>query len=243
MDRSQRMPLYEQVKEHILDRVASGAWAVGTPIPPEKDLCQMLSVSRQTVVRALGDLARSGVLERRQGIGTFVSQPRVVHGPLRLQSFSEEMADRGLDARARLLFVGEEQAPPEIRQRLHLSPRDQVARIRRLRLAGGGQTMGIQDAFLPVRLVPALTSDTGRLEGSLYRILQEVYGLRLARAVETVTPSRLCGPEAAMLQCPSGTLAFHVERVTYDDEGRPVEFVRSRMRGDRYRYVLELKRP
>ena len=238
-----RSPLYQQVKRTVIERIEAGEWSVGQPIPSEKDLCRMFHVSRQTVVRALSDLAREGLVDRRQGIGTFVSPPQVFHGPLDLQSFSEEMAERGLGARARVLLVAEEPPSPEVRRHLRLDRGERVVRVRRTRFAGTRLPMGIQEAHLPARLVPGLALRAERLEGSLYRMLREDYGIAPHRAVETVTATRFDKQEADLLGCAPGSLAFQVERVTYDLDNRAVEFVRSRMRGDRYRYVLELRRP
>jgi GntR family transcriptional regulator len=242
MERVENVPLYHQVKRHILDRIDRGEWSVGRSIPSEHDFSAQLGVSRATVVRALTDLVHMGVLERRQGRGTFVAAPRVDHGPVALQSFTEEMAQRGLSASARVLECTEVEPDEDTRAVLRLGPTDRAVRLVRLRLGDGAEPMGVQTAHLPAALVPNLGADRDlRAGGSLYRTLRDTYGLRLARAVETVQPVLLTAKEAGLLGCPRSVPAFAVERITYDPTGRPVEFVRSRLRGDRYRYVLDLK--
>ena len=242
MQQLEAVPLYQQVKRYILSRIDDGQWSVGQPIPSEHELCALLSVSRATVVRALTDLVHMGVLERRQGLGTFVAAPKVDHGPFELQSFTEEMAERGLTATARVLEC--EVAPPaeDVRRVLRLGPSERVVRVRRIRFADRGEPMCIQEAHLPADLVPGLAERAEALRGSLYGLLRDDYGLRLLRAVETVYPVMLRAEEASLLRCPRTRPAFAVERVTYSEQDRPIELTRSRMRGDRYRYVLELAR-
>jgi DNA-binding LacI/PurR family transcriptional regulator len=75
LDRDNPLPLYYQLRLAILDRIASDEFTSDEPIPSERQLAESYGVSRITVVRALNDLAQEGVLERRQGKGTFVTAP------------------------------------------------------------------------------------------------------------------------------------------------------------------------
>src|SRR5204863_9173515 len=68
---------------------------VGQAIPSERRLSSDLGISRLTVRAALDDLVRDGYLERRQGSGTFVSEPKIAQ-QLTLTSFSEDMRRRGM---------------------------------------------------------------------------------------------------------------------------------------------------
>lgn len=102
--------------------------------------------------------------------------------------------------------------------------------------------MGIQESFVPSVLVPGLVDLGELLHGSLYQVLENLYHIRMVRAVETFEPVLLSLEEIKLLDCQGMRLAFQVERVSYDGSGRPVEYVRSRMRADRYRYAMELIR-
>jgi hypothetical protein len=69
------------------------------------------------------------------------------------------------------------------------------------------------------------------------------FNLHPATARETHVAVLVSGDEAGLLRTPSGSAALAAERVTYLADGRPLEYVRSIMRGDRYRIVLELSQP
>lgn len=242
LDRSQPTPLHHQVRQYLWDRVRSGDWPVGFQIPPEHVLCDLLGVSRATVIRALTELTRQGVLERRQGRGTFVQSPRLNHGPLVLKSFTQEHADSGLRSAAIVLELGEKEADEHVAQALEIETGSRVLCLRRLRYAGS-DTMGIQEAFLPKRLIPSLASVASDLAGSLYEVLAREYGITPFSARETFEPARLSKSESLLLKCDPATLAFLVERTTATRDGVPFEFVRSKMRGDRYRYTMQLQSP
>jgi len=73
LDKNNPLPLHYQLRMAILDRIASGEFRPDEVIPSERKLAQSYGVSRITVVRALNALAQEGVLDRRQGSGTFVT--------------------------------------------------------------------------------------------------------------------------------------------------------------------------
>jgi GntR family histidine utilization transcriptional repressor len=75
------VPLYEQLKEHVLQNIRSGAWRAGERVPSEHDLVREFKVSRMTANRALRELMRSGVLARIAGVGTFVGDFKAAAHP------------------------------------------------------------------------------------------------------------------------------------------------------------------
>jgi GntR family transcriptional regulator, histidine utilization repressor len=88
-------PLYQQVKDHILDRIARGALGEGDAVPSENELTRDLRVSRMTANRALRELTADGVLRRVQGIGTFVAAAKPQSELLEIRNIAQEIAGRG----------------------------------------------------------------------------------------------------------------------------------------------------
>jgi GntR family histidine utilization transcriptional repressor len=88
-------PLYQQVKRYILDRVDSGDWAPAQRIPSEHELVRELGASRMTVNRALRELANAGRIDRMQGVGTFVADPRPSLELLQIRNIADEIRERG----------------------------------------------------------------------------------------------------------------------------------------------------
>lgn len=72
MQTVRRQTLVAQVSDQLLSEINSGRWSVGERIPTEPALCEMTGASRHTVREAVQALVHAGLLERRQGSGTYV---------------------------------------------------------------------------------------------------------------------------------------------------------------------------
>jgi len=73
LDKRSNIPLYAQLKDWILERIASGQFPAGQQIPSELILCEELALSRPTVRQAIAELVAEGTLVIQKGKGTFVS--------------------------------------------------------------------------------------------------------------------------------------------------------------------------
>jgi len=196
-------------------------------------------VSRMTVRRALSELVHEGFLVREQGRGSFVVKPRVQDQLRRLTSFTEDMQLRGLPTESRILDFRVVQ-DGEVARKMEIPEDEELVQLRRLRLVEG-EAIAIQNAFIRHRFCPGIV-ERGLIEGSLYRTLEEGYGLRLGRALQTVEAKPADEYEAKLLGLGIGQPVLVLERMTYLVDGAPIEYVRSAYRGDRYRFMVELAR-
>ncbi|MBA3774519.1 MAG: histidine utilization repressor [Ramlibacter sp.] len=104
------LPAYEQVKAFIKQRIGSGQWRPGDPVPSEAALMQQFGISRMTVNRALRELAGEGLVTRVQGSGTRVAQLHRISSKLTIRDIHEEVAERGHVHTARVLLAVREKA-------------------------------------------------------------------------------------------------------------------------------------
>ncbi len=102
--------LYEQVKQHLLDRIAAGIFKDGEKIPSEYELMETLGASRMTVHRALREMSADGLLHRVQGVGTFVRKSPSRSDLLEIFDISDDIARRGHIHKARVLHLEETRA-------------------------------------------------------------------------------------------------------------------------------------
>jgi GntR family transcriptional regulator len=226
---------HDMVRERIMTMLES--LNVGDPIPPERVLVEDCKVSRLTVRRAVDDLVREGLLTRRQGSGTYVARPTITQSPT-ASSFSLDLRRRGLTPVNQIIGVDRTDAGAQLSWRLQVAPSDQVLVIRRLRLADG-EPMAVATTYLPDVLVPDLPVD--ELEHrSLYRVLEDRYGLKVCGGTQTVQPTVTNPQEAAVLKVPSYTPAFLFRTTTRTGDGVTVEFTQAVFRGDRYLITAEL---
>lgn len=230
-----------RVKRNLAARFESSDG--GTRVPPERELAEELGVSRSTLRKVLSDFEREGVLERRQGSGTFVagqSRPRVAH-QLLLSSFSEEMRRIGMTSTSRVLSSSRQPAGPKFSKRLRVSPFDLVIHIERLRL-GDGEPMALERLALPDALFPDL--DIGELgHRSLYEVFVEQYGIQVVGGTQTMEASVTDQAESDLLDVSLYTSAMVVDRITWTAERTVVEHTQSIYRGDRYVFTADLVPP
>ena len=212
---------------------------VGEAIPSERQLCADLGVSRLTVRAALDDLVRDGMLVRRHGSGTFVSEPKIAQ-ELTMTSFTEDMRRRGMVPGSRTLDLHVSPAGAHLGRLLHVSPSEPVVVIKRVRLADH-ETMAIETLHVRESLVPGLTA-ADLEQRSFYDILQERFGIEIVGGLQTIEPTVTNEEESEALGVPLHSPAFLFERTTRSASGEIVEYVRSIYRGDRYKLVTELNR-
>ncbi|REK16615.1 MAG: GntR family transcriptional regulator [Actinobacteria bacterium] len=212
----------------------------GTPVPSERSLSEQFNFSRTTVRQALHDLAVEGRIVRMQGRGTFVANPKVTQG-LQLTSYTEDMLAQGMRPGTRLIDATVTEAEPDVAAQLALEAGSPVARIERVRFANG-EPMAVETVYLDhgrfPDIVDKLTDDS-----SLYALLESEYGVIPTEGEETIE-TVLASPVAwRLLGTEATTPMLALTRATRDSEGRPIEYVRSLYRGDRFRLSTSITRP
>jgi GntR family transcriptional regulator, N-acetylglucosamine utilization regulator len=231
------VPLHHQVYLDLVSALDSSEWRPGDRLPPERELAQRYGCSLITVRRALSELAREQRIERTRGRGTFVLHPRLDLNFGGNRSFTDEMQTRGLDPATRLIAARPESAGEAVAAALDLELGSPTLYLERLRLAGGEPVL-LEQVHLPAERFPGLLASD--LEhNSLYDLLVERYATRIVRAREALEPVLLRTREAQLLDQAPGRPALLIEGVAYAADGRPIEFARSFVRGDRTRYYVE----
>lgn len=226
-------PLYLQLARSLREHISSGGIDPGSALPSERDLSEMAGLSRVTVRKGIEQLVGEGVLFRKQGSGTFVA-PRIETAGTKLSSFSDETRARG--EAPGVVWINKTYAQPteEEAAALQISPTARVARLGRVRLAGG-EPLAIEHAIIPADFLPDLES----LGNSLYQAL-DAHGFRPTSGTQRVRASLATPTEAGILSVRQNSEVLRIERLTRIPDGRFVEFTRSVYRGDRYEIVTPL---
>jgi GntR family transcriptional regulator len=229
--------VHGQIEDWLADAIAAGQLSPGDRLPTEHDLAAWLGVSRMTLRHALSELAQRGLVIRTvgRGGGTFVGEAKLEQDLTTLAGFSEQLRRHGKVAGARVLGAAEIPASAAAAAALGIPEGGPVVEVRRIRLADG-RPMVIEHSLFPAALCPGMLEC--RLDGSLYELLEEKYGLRPHRARESLEPVVAGVREAEALDLEEGTPLMLVERTAYARSGQPVEFARDLFRGDRTRVVV-----
>jgi GntR family transcriptional regulator len=233
LDEASTLPLYQQLQRKLRQTIENRVLGPDDALPPERDLAEELSVSRITVRKAIDGLVEEGLLIRKQGSGTFVTN-RVEKNFAKLTSFSEDMRARGRKPRSVWLDRATGTVTPGESLTLRLSPGTPVYRFRRLRFADDAP-MALEFATVLADCLPSVDS----VETSLYEALERT-GNRPVRALQRLRAVLLTAEQAQLLKAQENDAGLLVERVGFLKDGRAVEFSQSFYRGDIYDFVAEL---
>ncbi|GAA3477558.1 GntR family transcriptional regulator [Streptomyces yanii] len=235
VDRSSPVPLYYQLSQQLEAAIEKGRLAPGSLLGNEIELAARLGLSRPTVRQAIQSLVDKGLMVRRRGVGTQVVHSQV-RRPLELSSLYDDLEAAGQHPTTRVLRNTVEPAPAATAAALGVPEGTEVHLVERLRSAHG-EPMALLRNHLPAGLVDLSTE---RLEATgLYRMLRAA-GVTLHSARQTVGARLATAEEAAQLAEPEGAPLLTMERTTYDDTGRAVEFGSHIYRASRYAFDFQL---
>lgn len=233
-------PLYAQVKRLVKSKITAGEYAPGDQLPTEKWLSGKLGVSRATVIKALDELSREGVVDRRQGSGTFVSGKR--HPMVGVASFSGVTKEHGSQPSQRLLNVHEFLVgAPRDALTSHFPDSVDLTVLERLRLVNG-QPVGVHRVAIPSRILREATLSRSDLESpsfSLYDAFART-GHSPAQATQTLRATACPEAVAAHLDIEPGVPVMAAQRCTHDAAGDLIEVVDATYVGSLYEYEVEL---
>jgi len=239
IDKDLPTPAYLQLTERLALAIDRGHLTAGSALPSERGLASSLGLSRMTVRRAFEQLVEAGLVEQRQGSGTYVKGQPLEQFIDRVLGFGDEARSLGLEPGTRMVEAQHLPADETVAAALKIPLGSRILRINRLRTADG-EPLAIQEAHLPPRLA-GLSIDLLDREGSLYRSLETQFGVRPVRARQTISARMPSRSEWRLLGIGREVPVLGLERTTYGADEAPFEFVRSAYRGDIYRMALDLR--
>jgi GntR family transcriptional regulator len=230
-------PLYLQIKDVLVGRLAAGDWRPGEAIPSELELAAQFGVSHGTVRKAIDALADDNLVVRRQGKGTFVAthteEAQSTYRFLRMR------ADDGRDEYpvSRVLELRRARAAAEIARLLEMKAGESVVTIRRV-LEWRDRPVVLDDITLPAALFRGLTrAKLVAYPGSMYGFFESQFGVRMLNAHERLKAVAADAAAASALAVDVGAPLLAVERVAFTYGGRPVEFRRGQCATANHHYA------
>lgn len=234
------VPLYIQIKDYIRLNIQAGVFPENSRIPSERQLAEQFQVSRLTVSKAINELIQDGLLHSHVGKGTFVSSTKIEQELRTLTSFTEEMIRRGQRPSSRVLYAAVEPASSEVTKALLLPSGTKIIVLRRVRLADN-QPVALETSAIVAAICPGIVDKHDFSQESLYQVLREECGIRIAYARQTFESRQATPEEQEALHLDPHTPILGITRVTYNAQEQPIEYVRSAYRGDRYKFNAILR--
>jgi GntR family transcriptional regulator len=232
-------PLYQQIKDLVFQSLQMGEWKPGDPIPSEFELAARYKVSQGTVRKAIDELAKSHLLVRRQGKGTFVATHAEQHVQFRFLKLKPDNGDI-TPAQRQIVDCKRLKAPANVAKTLGLDSGDPVFQVRRVLSFDGTPTI-YEDIWLPGAPFSGLTAERLSSDtGPMYALFETEFGIRMVRAQERLRAVNPTPDEAHLLQVEGTTPLLRVERLAYTYQDIPMEWRIGVYRTDHHHYLNEL---
>ena len=225
------LPAYRRIYEDLAARIRSGELKPESRLPGDLELAERYGVARMTVRQAVAGLVDQSLVERKHGVGTFVSGDSAGRRSLnRLTSFSEDMRGSGQELTTDILAQATVAPTPEIAKQLALAKGAQVVFVARVRKIDR-TPRSMHHSYLPYGEFPSLDREP-LVQGSLYKTLDQVYDVRPRRADQGIRAVAATRDVARHLEVPVRSPVLQTERLTIDERNIRIEYARSWMRPD-----------
>ena len=228
------VPAYQRIQSTIRKRIEAGQLRSGDAVASERDLAKLHQVSLMTARHALASLEREGIVERRRGIGTFVSSPKIHFN--KLMSYTEQMAGRSLTANSKVLFARIIFDEQEVAARLALPPTSGVIKLERIRHAAE-EPFALETCYLSASAFPNLLSAPLARE-SLFKILEREYQVELGYADEEVDATAADLRTADLLGVLRRDPLLRIRQLIYSSKGTTIMYVLGFYRSDRHKLMI-----
>ena len=240
LDRNSRIPLHIQLAERLRESIIGGEFRAGDRLSTEKELGDRLGLSRVTVRSGLALLQREGWIVKRRGIGTFVSNP-IEQDLSSVQTTSEVVRARGVRPMARLISFGQVVPPKHVAKALGRPVNQRLLRVEKLHLDASGP-IALVRCFLPPEIeaeVELLRSQPGM---TTITIWERKLGIPVKAAQHQIRAEPAEEKVAAALDLEPGAPVLVLDRTSYGEDGRPLEYISSVYHWRRYQFSIALPR-
>jgi GntR family transcriptional regulator len=238
-------PMYRIVAQRLSEQIAAGQYQVGDRLPSEHELARTLGVSRATIVKCFDELERTGVVDRRQGSGTFVAERPLRHGLTEIVSFTDFTRSSGAVPSQRLLDYQVNEAGQARDDLLeNFGPDVDLVVLMRLRLSDD-VAVGLHRIALPRAVLEKVGLGHEQLKDaqvSIYRHLS-AHGLQPVTADEWLRAVSAPREVAKHLGAPANSAMLRVRRLSRSQDGDLVEAVDAFYLGSLYEYHAVLSAP
>ena len=239
VDKSSQIPLYTQLADIIKEMINNKELQEGHYLMSERDICKIQNISRMTVNKAIISLVNDGILERRQGKGTFVSYKKQNLTYAKMQGFTEIAKNKNLNVKNKILKFELKIPSNKVKEYLQLEDTDSlVFQIERIRFIDDEPTI-LEKIYIPEYMCPALSEDLVS-NNSIYKLYREKYLHKTQIAKQVINPIILNKSQSKTLNVDSNTLALKIDRVVFTDKDEVLEYTSSLFITDKHQYEIIL---
>lgn len=235
------IPLYTQLKEMIISKIENGEYAENLKIPSEQEFCELYDISRPTVRQAIADLTNSGVLYKEKGKGTFVASSKSRVDIKNYSGFTDSILDSQLPGQRNILSAKTIQTSGCDRLKdifnLPQGKEYDFAEIKFI-TTQNEQVLSLNKSYILLDSFPNIIEDVKGSKPS-YDILRGKYPLIPAKTKSCLEVIYTEQEDARFIKVQPGQALIQIENVLYSKSGQVVEFIVSKFRADKCKFLYE----
>jgi GntR family transcriptional regulator len=236
-----KLPYYQQIKASFIEDITSGKLKHGDKIPSERELAEKFNISRMTARHAISALEREGFVERRERVGTFITNRMIRWNFITVNSFTKGMVDKGLNPETKTIYMKREPANDFLATTFEVNIGEEIFSLKRLRLVDG-IPIAIELSQIPYRYCSGIEQHM-KDNVSLYNVLEEYYDIKLVKQKQQMRISLPDPYESELLRIKSEIPCLLMKGTTLDTLDRPIEFTKGLARGDLIEFYSEPTNP
>lgn len=232
---SSGVPPKDRAQEGILWYIKSEGLRGGDRLMSERELAEMIGVSRTALRAAITQLISTHVLESRQGSGTYVLPSKPINIFQETYNYSDAVRRAGREPGSRLEYARLIEADEELAGRTCLAVGAPLFEMRRIRFADD-EPVSIETAYVNYAICAGIESHDFATE-SLYDVLAAEYGVHVGHGRERISIARATAEEALLLQVEEGSPVYFERALECQSDGLPVEYLKAVILPSRYRFA------
>lgn len=238
LDKNSVIPLYYQLKELFKEKIRDGTWNEHSKVPSEKILMETYGVSRATVRKALDELLVEGLIYRKQGVGTFVSETKIAQNLIGELSFIQQAKKQGLIPSSKLIKASEiTNLSKRIIEMFNVTSSETIYEIIRVRLINDTPLI-LETMCIPSKFAPDILEQN--LEDiAVFEYLEKNCKIHFTHSTLEIEPIAIMEFESRYLDVKVGQPALSLERSIYS-KSNLIVLQKRIMRGDRGKLTLTL---
>ena len=235
-----RLPLYQRIRDELAARIAQREWQPGEALPSEAELALQYAAAIGTVRKAVEQLVADGLLDRRQGRGTFIRKPRFASSMFRFFRFQSQQGERPIP-HSRIIRCEMLKPPAFVAEALKMKADAHGIYISRVRSIDERPLLAEEIWLDAARFSPLLGLKPDEFGDLLYPLYEERCGQSVISATETLSIASATAMQARLLRKRAGAPLVVIERLALDIERHPIEWRLSHGPADELRYSVEIR--
>jgi len=224
------IPLYIQLKNELLNDIRKN-YHTNDIIPSEPLIEQKYNVSRITVRRAIDELVKEGVLEKKQGLGTFIKEKKILYKANHIGSLSQRLLKQKhiLETKSIEYEIIQNENENEFLKC------NKLLCIKRFRILDN-VPFAIMKNYIDINLVPNI-QEKFNIE-SLYEFYQKEFDIKFYNAKETVEATLSNKEQSNILNIKENSALLSLKRLSFDKNNNPIEYSNIKIKADMYKHQI-----